>query len=247
MILEANNICFERGGKKILDNVSMEIGRNDFVTLVGPNGAGKSTLIKILMGIEKADSGEVKKASGLKLGYVPQRFVAEATMPISVKDFLKLNRKGDVAEAMGLCGIDFPKRLLHQLSGGEMQKVLLARALLDRPDLLVLDEPAQNLDIGNQLKFYSLLQDIYKQRGCSIVMVSHDLHMVMATSKRVICLFHHVCCHGEPHIVAKDPEFTKIFGADMGNMMAYYQHHHTHTHADHVHGEDCTHGGKHEH
>ncbi len=244
-LITANNISFERNDKSILDNVSVTIGDNDFVTIVGPNGAGKSTLIKILMGIVKPDSGDIKRKENLKTGYVPQKFIAEPTLPISVKEFLKLNNKvstEQVSEIMHSVDIDYPRRLLHQLSGGEMQKVLLARALLNSPDLLILDEPAQNLDIGNQLKFYKLLEKIYNEKKCSILMISHDLHLVMATSKQVICLFHHVCCSGAPQIVIKDPEFIKIFGADMGNMMAYYQHQHTHTHAEHVHGEDCEHG-----
>ncbi len=244
MLITANNISFVRNDKNILDNVSVNIGDNDFVTIVGPNGAGKSTLIKILMGIVKPDSGDIKSKNGLKVGYVPQKFIAEPTLPISVKEFLKLNNKASserVKEVMHMVDIDYPRRLLHQLSGGEMQKVLLARALLNSPDLLILDEPAQNLDIGNQLKFYKLLEKIYNEMKCSILMISHDLHMVMATSKQVICLFHHVCCSGTPQIVIKDPEFIKIFGADMGNMMAYYQHQHTHTHPEHVHGVDCTH------
>ena len=245
MLINAQNISFERNGKNILDNVSIAINQNDFVTIVGPNGAGKSTLIKILMGIVNADKGEITEKEGLKIGYVPQKFVAESTLPISVKEFLLLNNKADkekVSTVMSEVEIDYPRRLLHQLSGGEMQKVLLARAILNNPDLLILDEPAQNLDIGNQLKFYKLLEKVYRDKKCSILMISHDLHMVMATSKQVICLFHHVCCSGTPQVVTKDPEFIKIFGNDMSNMMAYYQHHHSHTHADHIHGEDCDHG-----
>jgi zinc transport system ATP-binding protein len=244
MLIDAKNISFERNGKKILDNVSIAINENDFVTVIGPNGAGKSTLIKILMGIIRADYGAVIKKDGLKIGYVPQKFIAEPTLPISVKEFLLLNNKANkkkITDIMSEVEIDYPKRLLHQLSGGEMQKVLLARALLNSPDMLILDEPAQNLDIGNQLKFYKLLEKVHKDMKCSILMISHDLHMVMAKSNQVVCLFHHVCCSGTPQVVTRDPEFIKIFGSDMSNMMAYYQHHHTHTHADHIHGEDCEH------
>jgi len=242
-LINAQNVCFEKNGKKILDNVSLNVESGDFITIVGPNGAGKSSLIKILLGIEKQTSGSITGKNDVRYGYVPQRFIAEQTLPISVKEFLRLNNKPQnkyIKELLNELEIDYPRRLLHQLSGGEMQKVLLARALLNKPDILVLDEPAQNLDIGNQLKFYKLLEKIYEQKKCAILMISHDLHMVMRTSRQVICLFHHICCSGEPQIVAKNPEFIKVFGTDMGNMMAYYQHQHTHSHPEHIHGEDCT-------
>ncbi len=246
-LISAHNINYERSGMKILDNVSIDIGMNDFVTVIGPNGSGKSTLIKIIMGILKPDNignAIINKKDNIKIGYVPQKFIADPSLPISVKEFLKLvkgSTKQNISEVMNEVGIDYSNKLLHVLSGGEMQKTLLARALLHQPDLLILDEPAQNLDIGNQLRFYNLIEKIYRTRKCSVLMISHDLHMVMATSKQVICLYHHVCCSGTPQVVTKDPEFIRIFGTDMSNMMAYYQHHHTHNHPDHVHGEDCDH------
>jgi zinc transport system ATP-binding protein len=244
MLINAQNISFEKNGKKILDNVSLNIVEGDFITIIGPNGAGKSSLIKTLMGITKPSSGNIEKKPDIKIGYVPQKFEPEATLPITVKEFLKLVKgasKDEIKAVLKEVDIDYSNKLLHVLSGGELQKVLLARALLHKPDLLILDEPAQNLDIGNQLKFYKLLERVYKDRKCSVLMISHDLHMVMATSQKVVCLFHHVCCSGTPQVVTQDPEFIKIFGADMANMMGYYQHHHSHTHADHVHGEDCDH------
>lgn len=242
MLIDAKNITVNRGDKKILDNISISISDNDFVTIIGPNGAGKSSLINILMGINKPDSGTISKKEKLKIGFVPQKFEPQATLPISVKEFFKLVKgasKESITNVMKEVDIDYSNKLLHTLSGGELQKVLLARALLHKPNLLILDEPAQNLDIGNQLNFYNLLERIYRERECSILMISHDLHMVMATSKKVICLFHHICCSGTPQVVTKDPEFIKIFGADMANMMAYYQHQHTHMHEEHIHGEDC--------
>ena len=233
-LIQASNITVSRQGNKILENVSVVVGEHDFLTVIGPNGAGKSMLLKCLIGFYMPDTGEIQKMAGLRVGYVPQNFAPEHTMPISVRRFLGLRRKTEkeavekVAEETGILTIlDQP---LFNLSGGERQRVLLARSLLDNPHLLVLDEPAQNLDISGQLGFYKLIEKIYKERKVSVLMVSHDLHLVMASTNEVICLFHHVCCSGEPQLVAKDPEFISLFGKDMATMMAAYQHSHDHVH-----------------
>ena len=233
-LIQASNITVSRQGNKILENVSVVVGEHDFLTVIGPNGAGKSMLLKCLIGFYMPDTGKIRKMAGLRVGYVPQNFSPEHTMPISVKRFLGLRRKTEkavvekVAEETGIVKIlDQP---LFNLSGGERQRVLLARSLLDNPHLLVLDEPAQNLDISGQLGFYKLIEKIYKERKVSVLMVSHDLHLVMASTNEVICLFHHVCCSGEPQLVAKDPEFISLFGKDMATMMAAYQHSHDHVH-----------------
>lgn len=233
-LIQASNITVSRQGNKILENVSVVMGEHDFLTVIGPNGAGKSMLLKCLIGFYMPDTGKIRKMAGLRVGYVPQNFSPEHTMPISVKRFLGLRRKTEkavvekVAEETGIVTIlDQP---LFNLSGGERQRVLLARSLLDNPHLLVLDEPAQNLDISGQLGFYKLIEKIYKERKVSVLMVSHDLHLVMASTNEVICLFHHVCCSGEPQLVAKDPEFISLFGKDMATMMAAYQHSHDHVH-----------------
>ncbi len=233
-LIQASNITVSRQGNKILENVSVVVGEHDFLTVIGPNGAGKSMLLKCLIGFYMPDTGKIRKMAGLRVGYVPQNFSPEHTMPISVKRFLGLRRKTEkavvekVAEETGIVTIlDQP---LFNLSGGERQRVLLARSLLDNPHLLVLDEPAQNLDISGQLGFYKLIEKIYKERKVSVLMVSHDLHLVMASTNEVICLFHHVCCSGEPQLVAKDPEFISLFGKDMATMMAAYQHSHDHVH-----------------
>lgn len=233
-LIQASNITVSRQGNKILENVSVVMGEHDFLTVIGPNGAGKSMLLKCLIGFYMPDTGKIRKMAGLRVGYVPQNFSPEHTMPISVKRFLGLRRKTEkavvekVAEETGILTIlDQP---LFNLSGGERQRVLLARSLLDNPHLLVLDEPAQNLDISGQLGFYKLIEKIYKERKVSVLMVSHDLHLVMASTNEVICLFHHVCCSGEPQLVAKDPEFISLFGKDMATMMAAYQHSHDHVH-----------------
>ena len=235
-LIQASNINVSRQGNKILENVSVVVGDHDFLTVIGPNGAGKSMLLKCLMGFYAPDIGKIQKMNGLRVGYVPQNFAPEHTMPISVRRFLTLRKKTEkaaieeVAQETGILKI--LDQALFELSGGERQRVLLARSLLDNPHLLVLDEPAQNLDISGQLGFYRLVEKIYKERKVSVLMVSHDLHLVMASTKEVICLFHHVCCSGEPQIVAKDPEFVSLFGNDMATMMAAYQHSHDHAHHD---------------
>ena len=235
-LIQASNINVSRQGNKILENVSVVVGDHDFLTVIGPNGAGKSTLLKCLMGFYAPDIGEIRKMNGLRVGYVPQNFAPEHTMPISVRRFLTLRKKTEkaaieeIAQETGILNI--LDQALFELSGGERQRVLLARSLLDNPHLLVLDEPAQNLDISGQLGFYRLVEKIYKERKVSVLMVSHDLHLVMASTKEVICLFHHICCSGEPQIVAKDPEFISLFGNDMATMMAAYQHSHDHAHHD---------------
>ena len=233
-LIKACNLSITRQQKPILKDVSIAVGFDDFITIVGPNGAGKSLLLQCLMGIFVPDEGSVIRKKKLQVGYMPQRFLAKRTMPISVKRFLSLGQKigylplEEVIEQTQINAI--VNKQLFNLSGGELQRVLLARSLLRNPQLLVLDEPAQNLDISGQLEFYKLLKRIFKERNLSILMVSHDLHTVMAATKKVICLFHHVCCSGEPHAVAKDPEFAALFGNDMAEMMAIYQHNHNHTH-----------------
>lgn len=233
-LIQASKISVSRQGNRILENVSITVGKHDFLTVIGPNGAGKSMLLKCLMGFYMPDTGEIRKMAGLRIGYVPQNFAPENSMPISVRRFLGLRRKTETAvletvvEETGI--LTMLDRPLFSLSGGERQRVLLARSLLDNPHLLVLDEPAQNLDISGQLAFYKLIEKIFKERKVSILMVSHDLHLVMASTNEVICLFHHVCCSGEPQIVAKDPEFISLFGEDMATMMAAYHHSHDHVH-----------------
>lgn len=233
-LITAEHIHVTRQGKHILQDVSLTINEHDFITLIGPNGAGKSMLLKCLMGFYNPDTGKVTRKQGLKIGYVPQRLIPDHTMPITVKRFLTLRKKYDPKGLTHTAEETNIQAILHKplsvLSGGELQRVLLARSLLDNPDLLVLDEPAQNLDIFGELNFYKLLERIYAERNLSIFMISHDLHMVMASTKKVICLFHHICCSGEPHAVTQDPEFISLFGNDMAKMMAVYQHSHNHVH-----------------
>ena len=185
-------------------------------------------LLKCLMGFYKPTSGIIEKKEKLKIGYMPQSINVINTMPMTVKNFITVRKKyDDISLNKVIYEINIKHLIdkqLSVLSGGEMQRVLLARSLLNNPDLLILDEPAQNLDISGQLNFYKLIQEIYSKRDISILMVSHDLHLVMVSTKKVLCLSNHICCSGQPQQVAKDPEFISMFGEDMANMMAVYQH-----------------------
>ena len=234
-LLVADKISVVRAGRRVVQDVSLSVREHDFITIIGPNGAGKSVLLKCLLGLFKPDGGNISRRPGLAIGYMPQSVALEPTMPMTVARFLRLRKLVDaerVREVAELCKVDdLLARPLTVLSGGEMQRVLLARALLRQPDLLVLDEPAQNLDVSGQLAFYKLLDDLYASSKLSIVMVSHDLHMVMASTRHVICLYHHVCCSGEPQVVTKAPEFVSLFGQDMAKMMAVYNHDHRHSHS----------------
>ncbi|SFV81960.1 Zinc ABC transporter, ATP-binding protein ZnuC [hydrothermal vent metagenome] len=235
-LISANNISLSHHGKSILDKVSFELKQGEFITLIGPNGAGKSSLIKVLLGLTKADSGNIERANNIKLGYTPQTFNPNPFIPISVIDFLNLNQKVNqrfLHETATLTGteslLDSP---LKSLSGGELQRVLLTRALLNKPNVLILDEPAQNLDVNGQMHLYKLIQNIHQQQGCAVLMVSHDLHRVMKESTQVLCLYHHICCIGQPESILKDSQFNDLFADQMDDLMATYEHHHNHCHDD---------------
>jgi len=235
-LIEAANISVVRQRKHILKEVSLKVGERDFITVIGPNGAGKSMLLKCLMGFYRPNAGTIRRRRSLRIAYMPQQLSLDYSMPITAERFIRLKQKVGAAEFAELSEetnvAALTEKPLSALSGGELQRVLLARSLLNDPQLLVLDEPAQSLDISGQLAFYKLLKKIYAQRRLSILMVSHDLHLVMAATRQVVCLYHHICCSGEPQAVARDPEFRSLFGNDMANMVAVYQHSHNHTHAD---------------
>jgi len=229
-LITLNNISLSHNGKNVLDDVSFKLHKGEFVTLIGPNGAGKSSLIKILLGVIKQDSGDITYTNNIRLGYTPQTFSANPFIPISVKDFLTLNQKLDsefMLQTFELTGIkELLKLPLKNLSGGELQKVLLTRALLNKPNVLILDEPAQNLDIDGQMQLYKLIQDIHQQQNCAVLMVSHDLHRVMKESTQVLCLYHHICCEGLPESILKDEKFNDLFADQINDLMATYEHHH---------------------
>lgn len=227
------------GNRKLLDDVSMTVREHEIVTIIGPNGAGKSTLVKVMLGLLPQTSGTIQRRENLRVGYVPQRFPVASNVPLSVRRLLTLTKKAnddEIMRALSETGIEhLLSARVAELSGGELQRALLARALLRQPELLVLDEPVQAVDFNGELKLYELISTIRKSRGCGILMVSHDLHMVMAESDRVICLNGHVCCEGRPAAVQKDPEFLKLFGPSAAKMIAAYTHHHDHDHESHDH------------
>ncbi|WP_366553233.1 zinc ABC transporter ATP-binding protein ZnuC [Aquibaculum sediminis] len=233
-LISAEGICFKRGGRQILDNITLSVEPGEVVTLIGPNGSGKTSLLRILLGLEQADAGRVERRPGLTVGYVPQRLTVEPTLPITVLRFLSLPHRVSrtaAREALEETGVAHLERnQVHALSGGEFQRVLLARALLRRPDILVLDEPAQGIDFSGQLDLYQLIDRIRRRRGCSVLLVSHDLHLVMAATDRVICLNRHVCCSGEPEAVSRHPEYLALFGPRAAQALAIYHHHHDHHH-----------------
>ncbi len=238
-LLSAHNATLEIGKRRILDAVNVDVRAGEIVTIIGPNGAGKSTLVRAMLGLLPLTSGRIEMRKGLRAGYVPQRFPLTANVPLSVARLMSLTLRpssSEIDEALAETGIsglrDAP---VTQLSGGELQRVLLARALLRKPDVLVLDEPVQAVDFIGEAKLYELIGDIRKKHGCGILMVSHDLHMVMAESDHVVCLNGHVCCEGGPGKVQQDPEFAKLFGPSAAKVIAAYTHHHDHDHEHHHH------------
>jgi zinc transport system ATP-binding protein len=233
-LIAATALTAIRQGRRVLDNVSLTIAEKDFITLIGPNGAGKSVLLRHLLKLEDPSEGMVRHRDGLRIGYVPERFAIDPTLPLSVARFLQLNNQQTPLAIEALAAetgvVHLLERPLNALSGGELQRVLLARALTNDPHVLMLDEPAQNLDVSGQLQFYKLIDELFARRDISVLMVSHDLHMVMRSTRKVVCMFGHICCSGAPDSVAKDPEFITMFGEDMAQMMSVYQHSHDHNH-----------------
>ncbi len=246
-ILSVQNLTVKLEGHTALTDVTMSINKGEIVTIVGPNGSGKSTLLRTIVGALKPTSGKLNIRRNCVIGYVPQKLHIDATLPITVKRFLSLPRTHstkNIKNTLGLVGLpDVEGRQMVGLSGGQFQRVLLARAILNKPDLLILDEATQGLDQMGAASFYRLIEDLRSTLGCAILMVSHELHVVMSASDRVICLNGHVCCHGTPEIVASDPEYHALFGSGTQGALALYRHHHNHTHND---DGTCNHKHHHE-
>lgn len=249
-LLNAQDISLAIDGKQILQNITLQIDENQIVTLIGPNGAGKTSLVKIVLGLSKPSAGSVNLRKNLRVGYMPQRLHVDNSMPISVQKFLQLavRAKPELIEQV-LSEVKASQLLhsqIHSLSGGELQRVLLARALIQEPELLVLDEPVQGVDINGQAELYALISSIRDRHQCGILMVSHDLHLVMSATDEVICLNQHVCCHGHPEQVSNDPAYLELFGKQQAASLAVYAHHHNHSHSldgevidpDHDHSHD---------
>jgi zinc transport system ATP-binding protein len=234
VLIAARDISKDFAERKVLQNVSLELTPGKAVTLIGPNGAGKTTLVRILLGLLQPDAGRIERRSDLRIGYMPQRLALQATLPLTVDRFLKLANKrqgSSIAATLQLLNIEhLAAQQMISISGGELQRVLLARALLQEPQLLVLDEPAQGVDLNGQAELYQLIGRIRAERGCAVLMISHDLQLVMSTTDEVICLNHHVCCHGEPEQVSTDPAFLDLFGPNLSPGLALYTHHHNHEH-----------------
>ncbi|WP_321392129.1 zinc ABC transporter ATP-binding protein ZnuC [Emcibacter sp.] len=232
-LLELKEIYKSFGGRTVLQDVSLMVGEQEIVTLIGPNGAGKSTLMKIALGLTAPDKGRVMRKKGLVIGYMPQKLSIDETLPLLVEDFLQLRpgvTGGEVDEILEVVRLTrFRKSPVQMLSGGEMQRLLMGRALLGRPDLLVLDEPVQGIDIAGQEEIYRLIRKTRDERKCSVLMISHDLHMVMSATDRVICLNQHICCQGAPESVRENPDYHALFTTGAENI-TMYTHHHDHHH-----------------
>jgi zinc transport system ATP-binding protein len=264
-----------RDGRWLVRNVDLTIHRGEIVTLIGPNGAGKSTTAKMALHILKPDEGEIRHLKGLRIGYVPQKINIDRTMPLSVERLMTLTAplpRADIVRALDAVGIThLLKAEITNLSGGEFQRALMARALARKPDIMVLDEPVQGVDFSGEAALYELIAKLRDDTGCGVLLISHDLHLVMAATDRVICLNGHVCCSGTPRDVTASPEYLRLFGSRAAGSfaggplavgpLALYEHHHDHTHlpdgrvlhadgtvTEHCHAEDGHHhDGEHHH
>lgn len=246
-LVSARAIGVVLGRREILHSVDIDVSAGEIVTVIGPNGAGKSTLVRVVLGLLAPGEGTIERRPGLRTGYVPQTLQVDRTMPLTARRFLELSpsaRKSDLARSVAEVGapgiLDQP---FQDLSGGELKRVLLARALLGDPDLLVLDEPTANIDISGQAEFYDLIRAVRDRRRCGVLLVSHDLHLVMAATDTVLCLNGHVCCSGAPAAVSRDPEYLALFGKGVGETLGVYTHAHDHHHD--LHGEPVPHDHAH--
>ena len=243
-LIQVEDLTVRYGASTALSGVSLHVKPGEIVTIVGPNGSGKTSLLRAIIGAVKPAKGRVIHGSGVKIGYVPQNLHIDETLPITVSRFLKLPSYVavvDISYALMQAGVpDLAKAQLSQLSGGQFQRVLLARALIGKPDLLLLDEATQGLDQRGSASFYQQIETVRQDTGCAILMISHELHVVMSASDRVICLNGHVCCEGTPAVVASAPEYRALFGTGTGGALALYRHKHDHSHDHGDHNHDHT-------
>ncbi len=263
-LIALNNAGMVRAGKWLVRGVTMTVEPGEIVTLIGPNGSGKSTTAKMALGIFKPDEGIAQKRADLKIGYVPQKLSIDWTLPLTVSRFMRLTghiSRKEANSAMAATEVlHLAKSEVRTLSGGEFQRVLLARAMARKPELLVLDEPVQGVDFSGEIALYELIREIRDKLQCGVLLISHDLHIVMAATDRVICLNGHVCCSGTPTTVASSSEYKALFGARAASGLAIYEHSHDHEHlpdgrvrhkdgsiTDHCHPGDGHHDHSHEH
>ncbi|MDF2371096.1 MAG: metal ABC transporter ATP-binding protein [Rhizobiaceae bacterium] len=257
-LVSLKNVGLEKSGRWLVRGIDLQVRSGEIVTLIGPNGSGKSTTAKLALGIHQPDEGEARRASGLKVGYVPQKISVDWTLPLTVERFMRLTRRlssADIKQALAATGIaHLASAEVRNLSGGEFQRAMLARVIAARPDFLVLDEPVQGVDFAGEIALYELITKIRDDLSCGILLISHDLHVVMAATDQVICLNGHVCCKGSPDAVAESAEYRNLFGDRAAASLAIYQHNHDHTHlpdgsvrhadgsvTDHCHADDGHH------
>ena len=232
-LVKLENAGVYKSSKWLVKGISFEVNNGQIVTLIGPNGSGKTTTAKMILNILNADEGLVTSNTN-KMAYVPQKINIDWTMPLRVIDFMKITssiNNAQITEALTLTGVE---KLLydevHNLSGGEFQRVLIARAVAKKPELLVLDEPVQGVDFNGEIALYNLIKKISDKLNCGILLISHDMHFVMSATDHVICLNGHICCSGTPSVVVKNPAYIKLFGEHNAETLSYYQHHHDHSH-----------------
>ena len=233
-LVSARGVTLARDRRVLIEAIDFDINAGEIVTVIGPNGAGKTTLVRLLLGLINPDSGEIRRRPGLRLGYAPQQFNIDRTIPLTVERFLQLGGRHTSAAIASTLDEVGAARVRHQqiasLSGGELQRVVLARALLRKPQLIVLDEPVRGVDYAGEAELYDLIGRLRDDHGLGVLLVSHDLHIVMARSDRVVCINRHVCCSGVPQSVARDPEYTRLFGPEAARAVAIYTHAHDHRH-----------------
>lgn len=240
-LITIENLSVRYGANTVLRHVDLTVEPGEIVTIVGPNGSGKTSLLRAIIGAAEPAAGRIRLNPGIRIGYVPQRLHVDPTLPITVERFMCLAdrvRRHDCVAALDAAGVpNLLKRQMSQLSSGQFQRVLLARALINRPEILLLDEATQGLDQPGSAAFYRQIETVRAETGCAVLMISHELHVVMSASDRVVCLNGHVCCEGTPAVVASAPEYRALFGTGTGGALALYRHDH-----DHDHGHDRMHG-----
>ena len=233
MLIEISKLEVKYGSKKVLQNINLSLNASEIVTIVGPNGSGKTTLFKAIIGSVPLSKGKISIKPNLRIGYVPQQLKVDQTLPITVERFLKLatRNNNDIEKMIAFFGSEnIFREQINNLSGGQMQRVLLARALVNEPEILLLDEATRGLDQPGIAAFYRKIENISKETNCAILMISHDLHVVMSASDRVICINGHICCQGTPENVATSPEYQTLFGSNIDGSFALYRHKHDHNH-----------------